>query len=504
MLQYSYYFLERLARFLNNYLEGTIFQGCQTSEGKDLNLVFLKEKDVFVWKVTFQKSFFLFSFPVHNGQFFKPQKMGAENIGSKLNQINTIEQERVIKIQFEQGSVLLKCFQQGGVYFMDETQQCTSKFPYQITDLPNPKNRTQFDFSKESWLANPDVKKFWPTLSKIEWGFLDRKGFNENDVENQWHILSELKADLEQSRFFYAIQQSATKLAGILPEGGEVLMKTFSPIELCSELFKKIVIEEGFESEKTQLIEQKQAIISKHEKGIQKAGERLHDLRHNVNYRMIGDLLMAHLHELQKGMGTFTASDFSTGEPVSIKLNPKLQPHENAQYYYRKAKNLWQEIENLENTIEQKKSQIALLLEEIEELSKLERWKEIKKEKKKQEIVEEPFFRHQCDGWEIWVGKNAKKNDELTQKFAHKEDLWLHAKHTSGSHVIVKQQSGKKIPNHVVERAAELAAYFSKSKNDTLAAVIVTPKKFVRKPKGSAPGSVVVDKEEVVLVAPRP
>jgi predicted ribosome quality control (RQC) complex YloA/Tae2 family protein len=35
-----------------------------------------------------------------------------------------------------------------------------------------------------------------------------------------------------------------------------------------------------------------------------------------------------------------------------------------------------------------------------------------------------------------------------------------------------------------------------------LVPVIYTPKKFVRKPKGSNPGQVVVDREEVILVSP--
>jgi predicted ribosome quality control (RQC) complex YloA/Tae2 family protein len=44
-----------------------------------------------------------------------------------------------------------------------------------------------------------------------------------------------------------------------------------------------------------------------------------------------------------------------------------------------------------------------------------------------------------------------------------------------------------------------LAAYFSKRRNETIAPVIVTPKKFVRKPKGSADGQVIVEKEENVF-----
>jgi predicted ribosome quality control (RQC) complex YloA/Tae2 family protein len=66
--------------------------------------------------------------------------------------------------------------------------------------------------------------------------------------------------------------------------------------------------------------------------------------------------------------------------------------------------------------------------------------------------------------------------------------------------VVIKNQSGKKFPAPVIERAAELAAFYSKRKNDSLCPVIYTPKKFVRKPKGLPEGAVMVDKEDVVMV----
>jgi predicted ribosome quality control (RQC) complex YloA/Tae2 family protein len=58
------------------------------------------------------------------------------------------------------------------------------------------------------------------------------------------------------------------------------------------------------------------------------------------------------------------------------------------------------------------------------------------------------------------------------------------------------------IPNTVLERAAGLAAFYSKFKTESLAPVIYTEAKFVRKVKGSAPGSVMVDREKVIMVPP--
>jgi predicted ribosome quality control (RQC) complex YloA/Tae2 family protein len=100
------------------------------------------------------------------------------------------------------------------------------------------------------------------------------------------------------------------------------------------------------------------------------------------------------------------------------------------------------------------------------------------------------------------VGKNAANNDLLTIRYAHKNDLWLHAKDVSGSHVVIKQQS-QTFPIAVITYAAQLAAYYSKLKGSTLVPVSYTLKKYVRKPKGMEPGQVIVDREEVILVEPK-
>ena len=105
-------------------------------------------------------------------------------------------------------------------------------------------------------------------------------------------------------------------------------------------------------------------------------------------------------------------------------------------------------------------------------------------------------------GFTILVGRNAQNNDLLTQKYAHKDDYWLHAKDVSGSHVVVRHRAGQPVPAPVLEHAAQLAAWYSRRQNDSLCPVTVTPKKFVRKPKGARPGQVVVEREQVLLVVP--
>ena len=122
--------------------------------------------------------------------------------------------------------------------------------------------------------------------------------------------------------------------------------------------------------------------------------------------------------------------------------------------------------------------------------------------KEKAKIKNLPYHEFEYEGWQIFIGRNAKANDELTLKVANKDDLWLHAKDVAGSHVIIRQKPGQNFPTKVIETAAALAAANSKRKTDSLCPVIYTLKKFVRKMKGAPAGQVIVEKEEVVLVEP--
>jgi predicted ribosome quality control (RQC) complex YloA/Tae2 family protein len=139
-------------------------------------------------------------------------------------------------------------------------------------------------------------------------------------------------------------------------------------------------------------------------------------------------------------------------------------------------------------------------VETNKELRNLQKTDNLNPEKEKTIVL--PFKKFEFEGYEVFVGKSAKNNDELTLKFARKDDLWLHARGVSGSHVIIRKKGQNPIPVSVIRKAAQLAAYYSKGKSASLCPVIYTPKKYVRKPKGADPGAVVVEKEEVILAEP--
>ncbi len=103
-------------------------------------------------------------------------------------------------------------------------------------------------------------------------------------------------------------------------------------------------------------------------------------------------------------------------------------------------------------------------------------------------------------GARILVGKGAAQNDQLTFQNARPHDLWLHAKGRTGAHVVVPLAKNTTCPGDLLVDAAHLAAHFSEARGDGVVEVQYTPRRYLRKPRGSAPGLVVVDREKVLPV----
>jgi predicted ribosome quality control (RQC) complex YloA/Tae2 family protein len=107
-------------------------------------------------------------------------------------------------------------------------------------------------------------------------------------------------------------------------------------------------------------------------------------------------------------------------------------------------------------------------------------------------------------GGRIRVGRGAEQNDELTLHVARPHDLWLHAKNRTGAHVVVPLDKGASCPGDLLVEAAHLAAHFSEARGQDVVEVQYTPRRYLRKPKGSAPGRVVVDREKVLVLRLQP
>jgi len=118
----------------------------------------------------------------------------------------------------------------------------------------------------------------------------------------------------------------------------------------------------------------------------------------------------------------------------------------------------------------------------------------------------DPGYRiHELDGFEILVGRSARDNDHLSLKVARPRDFWLHAHGFAGSHVVVRHPDGTgDVPRHVIERAAELAAWHSKARGARgKISVHLCRAADVSKPRGSPAGQVRLRSFDTVKVYPK-
>lgn len=103
-------------------------------------------------------------------------------------------------------------------------------------------------------------------------------------------------------------------------------------------------------------------------------------------------------------------------------------------------------------------------------------------------------------GARILAGKGAAGNDALTLRVARPHDLWLHAKGRTGAHVIVPLEKNQSCPSDLLVEAAHVAAHFSEGREEGVIEIQHTPRRYLRKPKGAAPGTVIVDREKVLVL----
>jgi hypothetical protein len=105
-------------------------------------------------------------------------------------------------------------------------------------------------------------------------------------------------------------------------------------------------------------------------------------------------------------------------------------------------------------------------------------------------------------GLEIRVGRTARDNDALTFHASSPDDVWMHARGAAGSHVVLRWTHDDAPPAADLEEAALLAAWHSRARGSTVVPVDWTRRRYVRKPRGAKPGSVVVAQAKTVMVRP--
>jgi len=237
-------------------------------------------------------------------------------------------------------------------------------------------------------------------------------------------------------------------------------------------------------------------------------------------WQRAGELVLAYGTGIQEGSSELQAWDYD-GVEVTIKLDPEKNFKENANRYFEKAKKAKGRMGMVKEQITRITNDHSAILETIasvqDEVS-LQRLKEFQEHAISRRWInlqvvqaahkeDRPYEGHRVrelsapGGYTVLYGENAESNDYLTLRVAKPNDLWLHVRGSTSAHVvIVTRNQPEKVQLATILFAAKVAVLNSTSKHSGYVPVDYTLKKYVRRPKGAAKGSVHYTQEKTLHV----
>ncbi|AOM83246.1 Rqc2 family fibronectin-binding protein [Salisediminibacterium beveridgei] len=255
----------------------------------------------------------------------------------------------------------------------------------------------------------------------------------------------------------------------------------------------------------------------KNKKKLKKLKQTMNDTEKAVEDQKAGELVTAHMHLIRPGDKHVTVIDYyDEAQPeVNIPLDPDKSPSENAQQFFKRyrkrqtaaihvkkqMRQAQKEMRYLDTLIQQlamaSTEDLKEIRNELETEGYLKKKRTSKKQKKPAKPKPEKFI--SSENIEIYVGKNNTQNEYVTMRMARQNDTWLHTKDIPGSHVVIRSENFGEVTLH---EAANLAAYFSKSRMSAQVPVDYTLIRHVRKPNGAKPGYVIYDQQTTLFVTP--
>lgn len=236
-------------------------------------------------------------------------------------------------------------------------------------------------------------------------------------------------------------------------------------------------------------------------------------------FREYGDILMANIYNIPAGSNTTILPNLYSELPdnlLTITLDPRLSPLENARAYYTKYNKLKRAQDSLREQLAQCAQEIGYLdsiVVALEHATLAAELLDIRLELINAGYIKPltkrriptppsmPLTAKTADGLTILVGKNNRQNDIVTFKQAGHNDFWFHTKDIPGSHVILR--TGEQEPSQAaIEIAANFAAYFSKAGQSAKVPVDYTRRRYVKKPSGAKPGFVIYDHQHTIYITP--
>lgn len=299
--------------------------------------------------------------------------------------------------------------------------------------------------------------------------------------------------------------------------------KTFydGPSALLDHTFSARVLEDRVRQKSQNLNKQIKNHLERALHKQEKMEFELRDAKDRQKYKVYGDLISSNAWKIQRGAGEVTLENFYDDmNPLTIPLDETKDGIQNAARYYKKYTKLKHAEKLLAGRIEKNRNTIRYLdamlynlddAESIDEVDAIQeefredflkkKYKGHRENKKKKKKEPEYLTFTSSDGFSMYVGRNNRQNQELTLKFARKDDLWFHVKNGPGSHVIVKTE-GEDVGEATIYEGAALAAYYSRARQSAHVDVDYTKRQFIRRHPSNQPGLVLYTDFSTVAVTP--
>lgn len=449
-------------------------------------------------------------------------------IGQTILQITQIENQRIVRFKFPDFNLFFVLFggSRNNAFLTNRNNEIVASFK-----SPKKYIGTNFQIAKETNFASAD-RNIFDFLSKDKFLGKYYAGLLLSEIGLSTTLrLGEL-TETEKQRLETAVDKFTTKLQSaecfelyfinneyflsLIPLNEGRLIRKYNSISGSAfDFYVKSVklqsLKERYEGAR-KLIESKLKYLRGMQESLRQSKSVVETQR---LYKLYGDILVSQPNGKQKGLSILKTFDFDSN-PVEIPLKSELTLLENSQMYYEKAKKLQNRSLNLELKEVEILDSIAKyenLLAELLSITDILKFEEF--EMKHKDFFSEisPADEHQMsgkfrhfdlgDGYILYVGKNARNNDELTFGFAKPNDYWFHARSVGGSHCVLRVNRGQIPPKHIIQKAGQIAGYFSKARKSKYVPVAYTQRKYIHKPKGMPPGTVVMSREEVIMVEPK-
>lgn len=496
MHHHNTFILNAIAKQLQKTIAGQVLVKCFSNSVDEIYFEF----ESFAFRCLFFEGEILFSFhaeKVNENRLYKPQFQDIVDL--KLNQVIVHPYERSFHLEFENNFYLFfKCYGRKSNIILYENTEGLTAFRKNIEKDIELNYLTQTHKDAPLFDAN---------------NFTDEKIFIKQYPYLPLSFYGQLKLNLTQLAF----DQLLIKYSHI--NAIQWKQDTFEIDILESktnEIFDQINTFTNQYLRQNVLLTSKNKLLLKLDKAI---AEKENYLSINTNAfeqltlkrsdEELGNIILSNMHLIQQGDKKAILLDIYNNQQIEIKLNDKLNAIDNAAQYFKKAKAKPMAEKLLFDKINKAQNELELLKQELENAQNADTVKALKKiagntalQKLNEKEEHAPYKLFEINGYQILVGKNADSNDKILSKYSDKDDVWLHAKDVGGSHVIVKVKRQVALPQLVLEKAAALAAYYSKSRNQSLVTVTHTLRKYVRKIKGADKGLVTVSNEKTLLVKP--